>query len=125
MKGKNYLEIGIILIMLLVGYTFWPKGEQPSVGTPSNADVAGNSSTPILLSSPNQPDSSADSQSSAAPVANQPQPGTPPTRPKDLGADWHNGLTFEQAMNIFAASGYRYQLADCHGNPGHLVVKQG
>ncbi len=34
-------------------------------------------------------------------------------------------LTFEEAYQIYAASGYRFEFAGCHGRPGTLSMKKG
>lgn len=58
-----------------------------------------------------------------------PPSGSPPERPlgEVMGAysDPHDGLTFQEAMQLFGLFSYRYQFVNCRGTPGHYVIKQG
>ena len=99
MKKDMSMVLGLIVIVLavLLGYMVWQKNQEQESMEPVVETPA--ETVPA--------GSTGGDASSSVPAAN---PGP---------------LTFEQALEIYSANGYRFEFASCHGRPGSLSMKVG
>jgi len=105
------------------------KDQSPDTSSTQTEATLAVTPNPDEQASQNQPNADLRNRLEGRAAQSAPPRGTPPVRPEVKGAssesDMHDGLTFEQAMNLFGLFGYRYQFVSCRGTPGNFIMKQG
>jgi hypothetical protein len=124
------LTIGVLLILAAVVLIFNARPNQnQDTGTPKGAQTGSPAELTLQPAETSAPKPKVQTPAvkpsllprGPAPDTNAaPQTNTPPPRP-----DAHDGLTFEEAMNLFGMFGYRYQFVNCRGTPGNFIMKLG
>ncbi|MDP2933269.1 MAG: hypothetical protein Q8N81_04010 [bacterium] len=134
-KRQIYITVASLgLVVVLAGGYYFATREHAKDQTPETSSTQTEAklavtSNPSEDSSQNKPNADLRNRLEGRTAQSAPPRGTPPVRPEVKGAlsepDVHDGLTFEQAMNLFGLFGYRYQFVSCRGMPGNFIMKQG
>lgn len=134
-KRLYYIIIPPIIIILAVigGLLFRAKNLETGTGTPKGAETGQGSGQENPSNQSSTPTSTSGlikkTLESVRQGTSRGQNESVPTSTGELlprgETDLHDGNSFEEAMRIYASSGYRFQFVECHGNPGRLVMKQG
>ena len=105
MNNKTLAGIvaGVIVVVAVGAYALSRKHQQPgSSQAPSNQQLT------------------------AAQIASTtPVSATPTTTPPANKSVSSNTKAYDNAIEIYGTSGYRFQFSQCHGTPGKLAIKKG
>lgn len=110
---KHILTIAIIIAILVGGYFFSKRGDTPDSETFDRPSPSATSTESLSSTSP-----------TSAPAATKKpaaKKATPTPKPSTLQA----AETYQDALAVYGASGYRFQFSSCNASPGSLTMKIG
>lgn len=104
MDKKTMAIIGGVVLLIIIAAVLINQNKKDSATTPRQ-------STQTQTEEFNTPDESGVSTT------------TPSSTPATTGSAAN--LSYNQALKIYGANGYRIQFSECHGLPGYLSIRQG
>lgn len=106
MDKKTMAIIGGVVLLVIIAAVLINQNKKDSPATTNNQQTSTNQ--------PEQFDTPDESGVSTT---------TPTSTPGATGSAAN--LSYNQALKIYGANGYRIQFSECHGNPGHLSIREG